>query len=76
MSLITTKCMKKKKRHNKFSKTNEEKQGRSISESNIDIKRHFLRVHRPNKPTPDVGRTREKFVNQEAESSHLQAFLV
>ena len=68
--------MTKKRRRGKFSKTNEEKQGRSNSKSNIDIRRHFLWVHRPNKPTPDVGRTREKFVNQEAESSHLQAFLV
>ena len=37
---------------------------------------HFLWDYRRNKPTRDVGITREKVVNHEPEASDLQAFRV
>ena len=37
---------------------------------------HFLLVYWCNKPTRDVGRTREKLVNHEPQASDLQAFRV
>ena len=42
----------------------------------VSVWLHFLLVYWCNKPTRDVGRTREKLVNHEPQASDLQAFRV